>query len=130
MKTILLIVCFLLPLAVFAQEGSITVVQDSGVKRVLKLYQTFARERRAISGYRIQLGSSGNRQVLMDIKAKFLQLYPDVGAYIQYQQPQFKLRVGDFRSRADADAFLEELLFSFSSGFIVPDKIYVQGIPW
>ena len=130
MKTILLLFCFLLPFPVFAQEGSITVVQDSGVKRVLKLYQTFARERRAISGYRVQLGSSGNRQVLMDVKAKFLQIYPDVGAYIQYQQPQFKLRVGDFRSRAEADAFLEELLFSFSSGFIVPDKIYVQGIPW
>src|SRR4030095_13959396 len=127
MKSILLCLLMIFPLLSSAQEGYITVVQDSGIDKVLKLYQTFAKEKRLINGFRIQLGSNINRKELMDMRVRFLQLYPSSSAYIEYQQPQFKLRVGDFRTRSDAAAFMEEVRENFTSVFIVPDKVYVQG---
>jgi len=113
-----------------AQQGSVTIVQDTSIDRVLKMYQTFATEKRQINGYRIQLASNNSRQALMDMKAKFLQGYPDMGAYLEYSAPQFKLRVGDFRSRGEAEAFVNELRKVFSSAFVVPDKIIVEGVEW
>ena len=114
----------------FAQEGNVVVIQDTSITRVLNLYQTFAKEKRQTSGYRIQLATNNSRQALMDMKAKFLQQFPDVNAYLEYQAPQFKLRVGDFRNRSEADEFVNEVRIAFSSAFVVPDKIIVQGVEW
>ena len=66
----------------------------------------------------------------MDMKSKFMQEYPEVNAYVVYQQPQLKLRVGDFTSRAQATKFMEEIKSGFPTAFIVPDKVFVKGIPW
>lgn len=127
---------FLLSIFVFisfisrAQPGYVTVVQDTAVQRVLNLYQTFATEKRAVSGFRVQLASNSNRTIVMDLKSKFMQQFPEINAYVVYQQPQLKLRVGDFTSRAEATKFMEEIKGSFSTAFIVPDKVFVKGIPW
>ena len=115
---------------VFAQEGQIAIVQDTSIQRVLNLYKTFAKEKRQVNGFRVQLASNNNRQTLLSTKANFLQQFPAVPAYIEYQPPQFKLRVGDFKTRIDADAFREEIIISFSSAFVVPDKIILEGIDW
>ena len=114
----------------FAQQGNVKVVQDTSITRVLNLYQTFAKEKRQTNGYRIQLATNNSRQALMDMKAKFLQQFPDVNAYLEYQAPQFKLRVGDFRSRGEAEQFVNDVRIGFSSAFVVPDKIIVQGVEW
>jgi hypothetical protein len=127
-KAFLILIIF--PLTLVAQPGKITIVQDSGVQKVLSLYRIFATEKRAINGFRIQLGANSNRQLLLDIKAQFLQNYPDMGAYITYQQPQFKLRVGDFRTRTEAKELMEELRANFPTLFIVPDKVFVRSVEW
>ena len=118
------------PVAAFSQEGSVTVVQDTSIDRVLTLYQKFAKEQRAVSGFRVQLGASTNRKELMDMKTRFLQLYPDVGTYLEYQQPLFKLRVGNFITRNDANDFWNEIKEMFSASFIVPSKVYITGVEW
>lgn len=126
-----IIVLWLLPgSACFAQEGMITVEQDSSITHVLSLYKIFATEKRQVNGYRVQLASGNSRQTLMDVKAKFLQKYPEMGAYLEYQSPQFKLRVGDFRTRPEADAFVIEARKNFSAAFVVPDKVIVEGVEW
>jgi hypothetical protein len=130
MNNITLLLLLTFPLTLAAQPGKITVVQDSGVQKVLRLYKIFATEKRAVTGFRIQLGANSNRQVLLDIKAKFLQKYPDVGAYISYQQPQFKLRAGDFATRAEAREFMDELRTTFPSLFIVPEQVFVKSVQW
>ena len=83
-----------------------------------------------MNGYRVQLATSNNRQTLMEIKARFIQKYPDTPVYLEYHAPQFKLRAGDFRTRGEADAFLVEARIHFTSAFIVPDKIIVEGVKW
>ena len=130
MKALLLFILPLLPLFLNAQTGEITVVQDTGVQKVMNLYQKFGTEKRAINGYRVQLTSNTNRTLVMDMKSKFMQEYPEVNAYVVYQQPQLKLRVGDFTSRAQATKFMEEIKSGFPTAFIVPDKVFVKGIPW
>jgi hypothetical protein len=129
MKMIFFLAAFI-PVAVHAQQGQITIVQDSSIQRVLNLYQTFAKEKRQVTGYRIQLASNNSRQELLNIKGRFIQEFPDYTAYIEYSAPQFKLRVGDFKTRNEADRVLEDIRIEFSSAFIVPDKIVIEGVGW
>ena len=57
------------------------------------------------------------------MKAKFLSQFPDVAAYEKYDQPNFNIRVGDFRTKLEAYRLLKELQQEFPSAFIVQDEI-------
>ena len=104
--------------------------QDTSIRHVLNLYQTFAKEKREANGFRIQLASNNSREALMNLKARFMMIYPETDAYLEYQSPQFKLRAGDFRKRSEAETMLEEVRKDFPAAFIVPDKIIIEGVQW
>ena len=78
---------------------------------------------RTISGFRIQLFSGNERINANNIKTKFLKLFPEQTAYLSYQQPYFKIRVGDFRSRLEAKLFYNKIKDEFSESIIIQDKI-------
>ena len=78
---------------------------------------------KTISGYRIQLFSGNERINANNIKTKFLRLFPEQTAYLSYQQPYFKIRVGDFRSRLEAKLFYNKIKDEFSESIIIQDKI-------
>ena len=81
-----------------------------------------------MQGYRIQLYFGGDRARAGNMRLDFLQQYPDVGAYVIYQQPNFKLRVGDFKTRIEAMAFLNEMQPGYSMAFIVADDVKLPEI--
>ncbi|MFZ4796822.1 MAG: SPOR domain-containing protein [Bacteroidia bacterium] len=78
---------------------------------------------KTISGYRIQLFSGNERINANNIKTKFLRLFPEQTAYLSYQQPYFKIRVGDFRSRLEAKLFYNKIKDEFGESIIIQDKI-------
>lgn len=74
-------------------------------------------------GFRIQIYADTDRKGAQEIRTRFLQLYPETEAYLTYQQPYFKVRIGDFRTRIEAYAMYKDLLQHFDKVLIVPDKI-------
>ncbi len=79
-----------------------------------------------MSGFRVQIYTdSGNRSKLRTdrVKADFDSRYPKIPSYISYDEPYYKLRVGDFRTRLDALRFLNEVSSTYLSAIIVVDKI-------
>jgi hypothetical protein len=84
------------------------------------------KKEKGFDGFRVQIFfSSGNnsKKAVNDTKAQFLKLFPDVPTYIVYHSPNFKLRVGNFRTRFEAYAFYEKVRKDFPSAFVVNDKI-------
>ena len=83
-------------------------------------------QRNGMSGFRVQIYTdSGNRSKLRTdrVKAEFDAQYPDIPSYISYDEPYYKLRVGDFRTRLDAIRFLNRVSPTYLSAIIVVDKI-------
>jgi hypothetical protein len=76
-----------------------------------------------LDGYRVQLFSSADRNSANVLRTKFKTEYPEVPAYLVYQQPYFKVRVGDFRNQIEAHLFYLELQKNYGQLLIVPDKI-------
>ena len=60
-------------------------------------------------GYRIQIYFGNERINAQEIKSSFLQNHPKIAAYMVYHQPNFKVRVGDFRTRLEAVGFLKKI---------------------
>jgi hypothetical protein len=75
-------------------------------------------------GYRVQIYFGADKAKANEMKAKFLGRYSgDIKAYEVYEVPNFKIRVGDFRSRLDAYRFLKKIRSEFPSAFLVESEI-------
>lgn len=107
-------------------EKNIVIIQDSLIKSLMVQNTTHNEQKKTIAGYRVQIISSTNRKEVLELKIQFEQLHPDTKAYFLYQQPYFKLRVGDFQTRINANQFLQVVLKDFDAAFIVPDDISVS----
>lgn len=125
----------MLPSLLFAQErGKVEVIKDP---KVDSLVQDYLVERKAgvlpnapagnnpvtTEGFRVQIFSGAQRQAAYDAQAKFQQRFPDYRTYISYSEPNFRVHVGDFRTRLEAEKMMHDLKPWFSGLFIVSEKI-------
>ncbi|MGZ3874559.1 MAG: SPOR domain-containing protein, partial [Mucilaginibacter sp.] len=75
------------------------------------------------NGYRVQIFFGSSRQAAYDAQAKFNEEYPEFRTYIVYNEPNFKVRAGDFRTRLEAQKLMQELRPMYTSLFIISEKI-------
>ena len=112
-------------------EGSLDVIQDSRVNELQEKHIQFNEVVNTISGFRVNIFfQSGNNSKNManQIRAKFAEKYPDIPAYIVFEEPNFKVKVGDFRTRVEARGFLEKIKIDFPDAFVSKDEIYFPAI--
>ena|SRR5687768_5009317 len=101
---------------------------DLLVKKQIEINEATTRSaRRFAPGYRILVLNTNNREKVLQAKTKIYQQYPDLKTYMMWQAPFFKLKVGNFRDRADAEDFLPEMKKLFSTGvYILKETIEVR----
>ncbi len=81
-----------------------------------------------INGFRVQIFTGSDRKDAYDMQAKFQEKYPGVRTYITYIEPDFKVRVGDMRTRLEAEKLMQELRKDFVSLFIIQEKINIPKV--
>jgi hypothetical protein len=101
----------------------VKIVVDEHLDSLIHYHTEKNKSENSISGFRIQLYADTDRKQANDIRTKFLQLYPEADAYLIYQQPYFKIRIGDYRNRFESHFMYKQLLKDFDKVLIVPDKI-------
>ncbi len=75
-------------------------------------------------GYRIQLLSTTNRDDANKIKSDVLAKFTDQKAYLTYHSPYFKVRIGNFLKKEDAEKFRQQLNKYYPQGvYVVEDAI-------
>ena len=85
-------------------------------------------KKQSISGYRVQIYFGTQRNKANEVKSLFLQKYPEVSTYIIYQQPNFKVRIGDFYTRLEALKFYQKISSDFGNAFIIKDDIKLSNV--
>src|SRR5688572_13287296 len=102
------------------EDSTVTITRDERFDELLKKQKEQNLASPNIEGYRIQIYFGGNRQKASEVKLDFTSRYPGVQAYLTYQQPNFKVRVGDYRNRFEAQKLLKEIDGIYPTAFIVP----------
>ncbi len=97
--------------------------QDSLANELVAKHKKLNAAHQSMLGYRIQLYFGSDRNRAIEMKTEFNQIYPKTNAYILYHQPNFKLRVGDFKQRLEAMKFFKEIQPEYNSAFIVQDEV-------
>jgi hypothetical protein len=78
---------------------------------------------RNLKGYRVKIHFGAEKAKANEVKSKFAQLYPDVPAYMDYENPNFSITVGNYRTRLEVYKFYREIQSDFPNAFIVEMKI-------
>jgi hypothetical protein len=108
-----------------ASDSSVIITKDARVDELIKKQKEVNLQKQTIQGYRIQIYFGVSRQKASELKAEFNGRHPEVNSYLSYQQPNFKVRVGDFRTRLEAQKFLKDIQGMYATSFIVQDDIRI-----
>lgn len=134
MKSWILVLFVSISLSSLAQTDSNNIVVhkdpriDLLVKKQIEINEfTTRNSRRSAQGYRIQVISTNNRTKALEAKTKIYQRFPELKTYLMYQSPFFKLKVGNFLDRQDAENFLQDIMQLFPTGvYVVRDIVEVK----
>jgi hypothetical protein len=95
--------------------------------RIEALLKDYSERKHPQKGYRVQI-FLGDRKTAEDTKRAFLQKNPEIPAYLSWLAPNFRLRVGDLRTRLEAERLLRDLRVTYPGSYIVPDDIEMPRI--
>ena len=109
-------------------DSTVVIIQDARLDDLVKRQKNANLLKQTMPGYRIQIYFGGVRQKASEVKLAFADKHSEVSAYISYQQPNFKVRVGDFRTRLEAQKFLKRMEGEYTTMFIVPDEVKLPPI--
>ncbi|WP_028296256.1 SPOR domain-containing protein [Olivibacter sitiensis] len=79
-----------------------------------------------VSGYRVQIYSGNSRNDAYAAQSRFKRMYPHINTYLGYSQPNYRLKVGDFTNKSQAQSLMEELRKNFSSVFIFNEEVTIE----
>jgi len=105
-----------------AQEGKVTVDQDKDISTLLE----YKKDLNTVDLYKIQV-YQGNRSGAEEAKSKFESLYNEWPISMEYETPNYKIWVGNFRSRLEADKALIKIKQNYVNAFIFKPKKVKQN---
>jgi len=112
--------------------ATLAVLKDPRVdKLILKQIEineeTTKETRKNMPGFRIQVINTTDRNKVFAAKAKVYQEFPDLKPYLLYQAPNYKLKVGNFKTQEEAEEMQRQLERLFPSGtYVIRDIIEVK----
>ena len=109
-----------------ADTGKIIFIKDKKITDLINKHIEL-NERAGINGYRIKIHFGADKNKAKEVKVKFISIYPGIAAYEKYDQPNFNIRVGNFRTKSEAYRFFKQIQNEFPSAFIVQDEIEFPG---
>ncbi len=123
-----LILCFLFIVAVKPMLS-----QDSQTQTQLKVKQLIEKKAEyhhltggEQDGYHIKIHFGADKDKMRGVKSKFQQRFSDITTYEEYQQPNWVVLVGDYKTKLEAFQILKKIQGDFPTSFIVKGKIKMK----
>ncbi|MCB0804851.1 MAG: SPOR domain-containing protein [Bacteroidales bacterium] len=129
MRLITIIIFLFMAGTAFSQnmdEGKVKVISDARLDTLMQTYIGLNEINPGIEGWRIEIyfeAGNNSKKLAMEAKSEFVENYPEVPAYLLFQQPYYKVRVGDYKTKMEAEKFLNEIEQAYPNAFVVNDEI-------
>lgn len=132
MRTLALLIAILLYSPVtLSQSGFVKVMAPPQLDTLLKISLNNP-NLQPIEGFRIQIFmESGNAAVerAQAAIARYQEAFPEDRTYLSFGQPYYRVRVGDFRTRLEAEGKLQQVSRLFGQAFVIKDIIDPSSLP-
>ncbi|WP_245877820.1 SPOR domain-containing protein [Spirosoma fluviale] len=98
-------------------------------RRLDMVLDTIAAQNRSIRyapGFRIQVYVGTQRQEVDAMRQLITQNFPELSPYLSYNQPTYRLKIGDFMRRMDAERYYALVKRMIDSAQLQPDKVDIR----
>ncbi|MFC2113253.1 SPOR domain-containing protein [Bacteroidota bacterium] len=106
--------------------AEVQIIQEEKLDEILMMFMEQNRNLEGIPCYWIRIYSGSahdSRQEANNIKARFLRKYEDIRINVIYDDPNFKVYAGGYRSKSETLKLLNKIKRDFRTAFIVYDII-------
>jgi hypothetical protein len=106
--------------------GQLNINQDERLNELIRRHIVINENQQGIEGYRIRIFSEsgqGARPRATDARARFFNRYPGIDPYLDYDPPNWKVYVGDFRTRSEALKMQKKISRDYPYSFIISSRI-------
>ena len=104
----------------FNNKGEIISINQKGVDKLVSKYKQILKKTGGIEGWRIQLIFKDQKEEILPYQIKFTNLYPEIPVQIAFDSPNYKLTVGNFRTRNEALKIKHQISKNFPGAYPVP----------
>ena len=99
---------------------------EEGLDSVRSLILQSREKVRYVDGFTIQLYSGNSRDKANEIRQESFELLETFTPTISYEQPNYKVKVGTYYSKLEANGDFNILKSTFSRALLVPSKIKIE----
>ena len=109
--------------------NEISIIEESKFNKELEnIYITYENtpKNKYLNGYTIQIFSGLEREKADSILFTADSIYSELDIYTLYDQPNYRVKVGKYFYRINANKALNKLINDFSEAIIVPERIKIN----
>lgn len=93
---------------------------------VLDSIDRFNVARKFIDGFTIQVYTGLKREEALNAKKSLATSFPDLSSEVEYSQPNFRVKVGKYYNRIDAQKDYVMIKKNFPTAIVIPDKVAIN----
>jgi len=105
-------------------EGNITIESSQSIKQLVAQKRAYNKNKKYVKGFKVQL-FYGSEEGALKVKEDFMSVYPDMSSELKFHSPYWKVWVGSYKTRLEADRGLLEIKEGFQSAIVVPAKVRI-----
>ncbi len=114
------------------QGGFLVLNYAPGIELLIERYKKVNYSAIGPEGYRVQIFTAAGNEAKEKASvalSEFQLSFPEIAAYLTYQQPNFKVRCGNYRYKSEARKLLKRIAYQYPGAFIVKDFLKVEEMP-
>ena len=129
MKVVVFIIYFF-PVLIFSQSknNTLEINNEKGIEYLVHKYENILKNTGGINGWRLQLKFKAKESEIIKIKLKFIKLYPNIPVFLEYQEPYYRIRVGNCRTKLEALKIKYLIKKHFTDTYPVPEIISITDL--
>ena len=108
---------------IFLSNTEVISVNEKGIDALVGKYEHILKAKNGVDGWRVQLKFKAKEAEILQLKLKFIRLYPNIPVLLEYEEPYYRIRVGNFRTKLEAIKIKHQISKHFPNAYPVPEII-------
>ena len=106
-----------------SENESIISINEKGINTLVSKYEAILKARNGVNGWRVQIMFKTKKEEIQQLKIAFIKLYPEIPAYLEYDAPYYRVRVGNCKTKLEAIKIKHQISKKFPGAYPVPEII-------
>ncbi len=107
------------------KEGTVRVESSAHIDEMVAQKKDYNKTLETFQGFKIQI-YYGSEKECYEIKDEFSSLFPDIPTSIIFSTPQWKLQIGNYRTRLEADHEMVNIKKEYPAAIVLATEIEIE----